>query len=217
MIQSKRFAETPTAAGQYQLILDEEVLRCIESQFSLVFIIAVVGLGRAGKSTTMNAIIGNLAERNFFLEISSEDCASLVCNPFVATPSNKPVTHGVDVSVIPLRPGGAWDISDGACLLFVDIEGLRNRDTKGLDLLLALSTQLGRHLLFVDQLLNDACQESLNRLVLSKMIHVQPSEDETMPHLHLVINRNYLAVDDDCADHWFDANGNESAKVIIDT
>ena len=213
MILSQRFADTPIDDSQYQLFLNEDVLSIVETQFTFVYVVSVVGLGRAGKSTAMNAIIGNLTERNFFRDISQEDCATLVCNPFAATPSMRPVTHGVDVAVIPLRPGGQLEIPEGACLLMVDIEGLRNRDTKGLDLLLALSTQLGRHLLFIDQQLNDVCRENLNRLVLSKMINVQPSEDETMPHLHSVANKNNLDIDNNCIDEWFDSNGDDSSKV----
>ena len=195
-------------------------MEIIGDQYDVVYMLNAVGAGRAGKSTLLCAGIGFCAANNLVANVTVDECETYVCNAFVAGRSTDPVTHGIDVAVGPLRSGGPHNIPPRACLLIFDCEGLRNADTKGLDLLLALSTQLGRHLIFVELMLNDVTKEDLNRLVLSKMLHIQSrsEEDDTlMPFLHMVVNKNDFDVREDSADRMFDLNGDESSQVIMET
>jgi hypothetical protein len=209
-IRVLHFMETPKIEDHFAIHFSEDILPSISS-YSVIYILVIAGLGRVGKSTILNCFIGESAKRDLLKGFTVAECNETDSNFFLSDSTGDAVTHGIDAAIVPLKEGGVYNFPANSALLLFDVEGLRNKDTKGLDLVLAICTQLGHHLVFVDQQLNDPCRENLNRLVVSKLIHAPTAK---MPYLHLVANKTDLDYDPGFVDPWFDQRSGPNGTVI---
>lgn len=104
-------------------------------------------------------------------------------NYFEVSSSNKPVTLGVDVGVVPL--------ANGKLLMLMDMEGIHNKDHPGLSVMLGSLLQLTKHVCFMSTTFDDTViEQSLMRLIGCKII-CEGGEvtNSNWPFLHLLFNK----------------------------
>ena len=111
-----------------------------------IYPVSIVGLGRTGKSTTLNAMVACLARWNL-LQLPAASCQA-VCRFFETNSSLATCTLASNVLILRLA-------GQTGAILFYDFEGLGNNDHDSLTILLGLSSQVAQRLCFMDHKVND--------------------------------------------------------------
>jgi hypothetical protein len=147
----------------------------------------VVGMGRIGKSTTLNALVAGLIDAGLILlpaGVTLEMARDLVVSCFKPGNTHDPVTVGVDMLVLTL--------TNGNTLILLDMEGLDNLDHDGLTVLLGCLTQLGDRLVYMGHMLSDTLFRNLQRLASECTVRAARADTPPhMPFLTTVLNKQF--------------------------
>lgn len=182
-----------------------EGLAALGRALTPLVILSVIGFGRVGKSTTLNAALSSLREsdmwyhillvlRNRYLAHLAHLCPCAVSRGilapgidaaslpvFVTNNGRAPVTLGVDVAVVPLR--------DGRSLVLLDMEGIDNFDHETLTVLLGFLTQVTGRLAFVSDNFRNPLFEHLARTAAAaNVLDAAPGQAPRRAPLHVVFN-----------------------------
>jgi hypothetical protein len=216
--------------SEHNLLLQNDSLDLLVQGQAIhrIYIVSIVGVGRTGKSLIFNLFVAALAVGGYIRNIDSQECRNRkLPNVFKSVGGTDSITHGVDIKIIHLRDG-AEEWANGAIVL-LDFEGLLNNDNgkfrEALSLLLALSTQISQHVLFVDTQFNDNVKTSIGRMVRARLL-IENNVVEDWPVLHLIKNKHDDEVDFETITgpqimkRWFasnntsDADAQESAVLL---
>ena len=117
-----------------------------------LYVIAVWGKGRSGKSTFLNALVRFLLEGGFLTPT-----ASVAVAPFTAGAGHTAVTNGIDFIVLPRASGGSF--------VFLDTEGVGNGEGPLMNAILTLAFfSGGTHVCLNADHIDDACVASAGRV-----------------------------------------------------
>jgi len=176
-------------SGVLKFSLTQEFTQAVNSSGNLtnVVVMSVLGSGRAGKSTFLNAVLECLVESESLVvprehNPLSHPYQTASSSYFRTSNSYNVVTKGIDAVVL--------DLVNHKVLILIDTEGLNNDESPGLDALLAFLSRISQHLVFLERQLGDCFENSIGRLISAGITLKNENKK-----IDVILNQSYLKFD----------------------